>query len=126
VLKIAALWNPWVSESPMLTSRFRGVPSATGGTVTPRVGSVSGTRGSEEMTTSSGVRGSRNSFGMSTAIDLPFHLIKVHYPSSSGGHPPPLRSASARPTVHARTSEWNGSKGPSQGPSQRPGTVGPG
>src|SRR6476619_1049197 len=48
--------NPWVSESPIVTSRwaafFRAAP---GGTCTPRVGSVTGSRGSVRICTSSGV-----------------------------------------------------------------------
>src|SRR5213593_3394208 len=47
--------NPWVSESPTVTSRCFVGPAAAVGTSIPRVGSVTGSRGLVWISTSSGV-----------------------------------------------------------------------
>src|SRR5262249_15182311 len=54
VLKIAPLWKPWVSESPIVTSRLRGLPSMSTSTGTPTSDRVSGARGVRVTTTLSG------------------------------------------------------------------------
>src|SRR5215218_3953220 len=41
---MAPLWKPWLSESPMVTSRCRGRPRRSTSTSMPSVGSVTGTR----------------------------------------------------------------------------------
>ena len=55
VRKIAALMNPWVRESPIVTRRFFGRPLRSTVTGTPSVGSDIGRRGSLRIDTLDGV-----------------------------------------------------------------------
>ena len=61
VRKMAPLMKPWLMLSPSVTKRCVGVVPAGGVTAMPRVGSVSGCRGSVWISTSAGTSDTQSS-----------------------------------------------------------------